>query len=287
MRLAWFFLLFFLCPFANATNQSKTIEWIVVDFAPYYIMNDRYEGMGRDESVIKLLKNALPDYTFTRTLLPASRAIHELSNPHNNYCMLSLYQSEHRKQHIAFTTHTSTVGLSPSIAIRKELIEKLNLDPSKPISLKSLLNDKHLALGVSMSRSFGSNIDNVINSSHDANIISRPGRDTLASLTYMLHKKRIDILLGYPSEHYYLAHSMGFENELTQLTLSEAPKLSVGYIGCTNNEQGHAMITLLDKALEEIAHTQNFEDILVRWLPDNLKPILEKRLRDRNESAAH
>ena len=33
MRLAWFFLLF-LCPFANATNQSKMIEWIVVDFAP-------------------------------------------------------------------------------------------------------------------------------------------------------------------------------------------------------------------------------------------------------------
>ena len=96
-------------------------------------MNDRYEGMGRDESVIKLLKNALPDYTFTRTLLPASRAIHELSI-HTIITACCLYISEHRKQHIAFTTHTSTVGLSPSIAIRKELIEKLNLDPSKPVS---------------------------------------------------------------------------------------------------------------------------------------------------------
>ena len=258
----------------------------MVDFAPYYIMHDKYEGTGRDESVIKLLEKALPEVSFKRTLLPASRAVHELSNPQNNYCMLSLYQSEHRKQHIQFTEHSSTVGLSPSIAIRKELAKKLKLDSTKPVSLKSLLAE-NLALGVSMSRSFGANIDKVINESHDANIISRPGRDTLASLTYMLQKKRIDILLGYPSEHYYLAHSMGFEDDLTQLSLTEAPALSIGYIGCTKNKQGEVTVKLLDEALEKIAHTDAFHDVLVRWLPDNLQPILEKRLKDRNESAAH
>jgi len=287
MRFVWSILLLLFCLPVAATKQPKAIEWIMVDFAPYYIMNDKYEGTGRDESVIKLLEKALPEVSFKRTLLPASRAVHELSNPQNNYCMLSLYQSEHRKQHIQFTEHSSTVGLSPSIAIRKELATKLELDVTKPVSLKSLLDDKHLALGVSMSRSFGADIDSVINESHDANIISRPGRDTLASLTYMLQKKRIDILLGYPSEHYYLAHSMGFEDELTQLSLTEAPALSVGYIGCTNNEQGKETAKLLDEALEKIAHTDAFHDVLVRWLPDNLQPILEKRLKDRNESAAH
>jgi len=213
MRSVWSILLLLFCLPAYANKQPKAIEWIMVDFAPYYIMHDKYEGTGRDESVIKLLEKALPEVSFKRTLLPASRAVHELSNPQNNYCMLSLYQSEHRKQHIQFTEHSSTVGLSPSIAIRKELATKLKLDSTKPVSLKSLLAE-NLALGVSMSRSFGANIDKVINESHDANIISRPGRDTLASLTYMLQKKRIDILLGYPSEHYYLAHSMGFEDDL-------------------------------------------------------------------------
>ncbi|URQ87628.1 TIGR02285 family protein [Pseudoalteromonas sp. SCSIO 43088] len=286
MRSLWSILLLLFCLPAYANKQPKAIEWIMVDFAPYYIMHDKYEGTGRDESVIKLLEKALPEVSFKRTLLPASRAVHELSNPQNNYCMLSLYQSEHRKQHIQFTEHSSTVGLSPSIAIRKELATKLKLDSTKPVSLKSLLAE-NLALGVSMSRSFGANIDKVINESHDANIISRPGRDTLASLTYMLQKKRIDILLGYPSEHYYLAHSMGFEDDLTQLSLTEAPALSIGYIGCTKNKQGEVTVKLLDEALEKIAHTDAFHDVLVRWLPDNLQPILEKRLKDRNESAAH
>ncbi|MCG9708637.1 TIGR02285 family protein [Pseudoalteromonas sp. Isolate3] len=286
MRSVWSILLLLFCLPAYANKQPKAIEWIMVDFAPYYIMHDKYEGTGRDESVIKLLEKALPEVSFKRTLLPASRAVHELSNPHNNYCMLSLYQNEHRKQHIQFTEHSSTVGLSPSIAIRKELAAKLKLDSTKPVSLKSLLAE-NLALGVSMSRSFGANIDKVINESHDANIISRPGRDTLASLTYMLQKKRIDILLGYPSEHYYLAHSMGFEDELTQITLTEAPALSIGYVGCTKNKQGEVTVKLLDQTLEKIAHTDAFHDVLVRWLPDNLQPILEKRLKDRNESAAH
>ena len=286
MRSVWSILLLLFCLPAYANKQPKAIEWIMVDFAPYYIMHDKYEGTGRDESVIKLLEKALPEVSFKRTLLPASRAVHELSNPQNNYCMLSLYQSEHRKQHIQFTEHSSTVGLSPSIAIRKELATKLKLASTTPVSLKSLLAE-NLALGVSMSRSFGANIDKVINESHDANIISRPGRDTLASLTYMLQKKRIDILLGYPSEHYYLAHSMGFEDDLTQLSLTEAPALSIGYIGCTKNKQGEVTVKLLDEALEKIAHTDAFHDVLVRWLPDNLQPILEKRLKDRNESAAH
>ncbi|MCQ8881769.1 TIGR02285 family protein [Pseudoalteromonas shioyasakiensis] len=286
MHSVWSILLLLFSLPAYANKQPKAIEWIMVDFAPYYIMHDKYEGTGRDESVIKLLEKALPEVSFKRTLLPASRAVHELSNPHNNYCMLSLYQNEHRKQHIQFTEHSSTVGLSPSIAIRKELAAKLELDVTKPVSLKSLLAE-NLALGVSMSRSFGTNIDKVINESHDANIISRPGRDTLASLTYMLQKKRIDILLGYPSEHYYLAHSMGFEDELTQITLTEAPALSIGYVGCTKNKQGEVTVKLLDQTLEKIAHTDAFHDVLVRWLPDNLQPILEKRLKDRNESAAH
>ncbi|WP_404340360.1 hypothetical protein [Pseudoalteromonas mariniglutinosa] len=280
-------LLLLTCSFYSQSETDRTINWIMVDFAPYYIMNDRYEGTGRDESVIKLIEKALPEYQFNHAFFPASRAIHELSNPLNNYCMLSLYQSAHRKQHIAFTEHTSTVGLSPSVAIHKELIAKLRLNPDQPVSLKTLLKQYKLTLGISMSRSFGKAIDEVINTNHDATIIIRPGRDTLASLTYMLKKRRIDILLGYPSEHYYLAHAMGFDNELTQLTLTEAAHLSEGYIGCTKNAQGLSHIKKLDNILESITHQRSYRDILLRWLPDNLKPILEKRLADRDENAAH
>ncbi|MEL7309335.1 MAG: hypothetical protein AAGK05_16735 [Pseudomonadota bacterium] len=69
MRCVWSILLLLFCLPVAATKQPKTIEWIMVDFAPYYIMNDKYEGTGRDESVIKLLEKALPEVSFKRTLL--------------------------------------------------------------------------------------------------------------------------------------------------------------------------------------------------------------------------
>ncbi|MGS0496682.1 TIGR02285 family protein [Pseudoalteromonas mariniglutinosa] len=258
---------------------TKTINWVVADFAPYYIFNDQYAGTGRDESIVTLLEQQLPAYTFKRTILPSSRTIQELANPNYTYCMLSLYQSPHRRQHIQFSQQTSTVGLSPSVAIHKELAQQLKLDLNQPVSLDALLNQYKLALGISMSRSYGDAIDAIINNSADASIIIRPGRDTLASLTYMLKKKRIDILLGYPSEHYYLAKSMGFDDELIQLPLTEAPELSYGYIGCTNNKQGIEQVKILNTALEQVKQQAAYQEILLRWLPDNLKPLLEQRLK--------
>ncbi|MCQ8876990.1 TIGR02285 family protein [Pseudoalteromonas shioyasakiensis] len=266
------------CGFMALHVQSKTIDWVVVDFAPYYILNGQYEGTGRDESVITLLEAQLPNYTFNRVILPSSRALQEVSNPNKTLCMLSLYQSEHRRQHIAFSEESSTTGLSPSLAIHKELLTKLNINANKPLSFSHLLNDKKLTLGISMSRSYGVEIDKIINSSADASIIIRPGRDTLASLTYMLKKKRIDILLGYPSEHFYMAKSMAYEDELTQIQLTEAAKLSDGYIGCTDTTLGNEHINVLNEALIAVKQQQAYNDILLRWLPDNLRPVLAQRL---------
>lgn len=272
------YLTLFLFFLSSTTVHAKTIDWVVTDFAPYYIFNDQYAGTGRDESVISLLEEQLPNYTFKRVILPSSRTVREVSNPNHTYCMLSLYQSEHRREHIAFSEQASTIGLSPSIAIHKELLHSLKLDPNAQISLKKLLSEYKLTLGISMSRSYGETIDEVINTNADASIIIRPGRDTLASLTYMLKKKRIDILLGYPSEHFYLAKSMGFDDELIQLPLTEASELSFGYIGCTNTAQGKQHIKTLNSALAIIKEQPSYHEVLIRWLPDNLKPLLEQRL---------
>lgn len=258
--------------------SSKTIDWVVVDFAPYYILSDQFIGTGRDESVISLLEQALPEYTFNRVIFPSSRALLEVSNPNKTYCMLSLYQSEHRRQHITFSEESSTLGLSPSVAIHTDLLHKLGLNQQAPHSFSTLLNTKKLTLGISMSRSYGFEIDKVINNSADASIIIRPGRDTLSSLTYMLKKQRIDILLGYPSEHFYMAKTMGFENELTQLQLKEASNFSYGYIGCTSTEEGKEHINVLNTALINIKQTQAYSDILLRWLPASLRPVLAQYL---------
>ncbi|MEI8621805.1 transporter substrate-binding domain-containing protein [Pseudoalteromonas sp. Hal273] len=262
----------------SSISNARTINWLAHDFAPYYILNGQYQHQGRDESIISLLEKQLPNITFNRMLIPSGKVIQELSNTSNNVCALSLYKNDYRKEHIYFTDESSTTGLSPSIAMHKKLAKALNIAESKEVSLLNLIQDKKLTLGVSMSRSYGQEIDTLINSTPNIDLVIRPTRDSLASLTYMLNLKRIDILLGYPSEHYYLAKSMHFEENLTQRPLTESPALSYGFIGCTKNEQGAKDIAILNEQLKVIKKTQAYNDLLMRWLPEDLRPLLKSRI---------
>ena len=275
LRIFLTFLLFFCL---SSISNARTINWLAHDFAPYYILNGQYQHQGRDESIISLLEKQLPNITFNRMLIPSGKVIQELSNTSNNVCALSLYKNDYRKEHIYFTDESSTTGLSPSIAMHKKLAKALSIAESKEVSLLNLIQDKKLTLGVSMSRSYGQEIDTLINSTPNIDLVIRPTRDSLASLTYMLNLKRIDILLGYPSEHYYLAKSMHFEENLTQRPLTESPALSYGFIGCTKNEQGAKDIAILNEQLKVIKKTQAYNDLLMRWLPEDLRPLLKSRI---------
>ncbi len=275
LRIFLTFLLFFCL---SSISNARTINWLAHDFAPYYILNGQYQHQGRDESIISLLEKQLPNISFNRMLIPSGKVIQELSNTSNNVCALSLYKNDYRKEHIYFTDESSTTGLSPSIAMHKKLAKALNIAESKEVSLLNLIQDKKLTLGVSMSRSYGQEIDTLINSTPNIDLVIRPTRDSLASLTYMLNLKRIDILLGYPSEHYYLAKSMHFEENLTQRPLTESPALSYGFIGCTKNEQGAKDIAILNEQLKVIKKTQAYNDLLMRWLPEDLRPLLKSRI---------
>lgn len=191
---------------------------------------------------------------------------------------MSLYKNSFREERIYFTDESSTTGLSPAVAMHIKLSRALKLPADKAVSLASLITADKLTLGISMSRSYGNEIDTLINTTPDINLIIRPTRDSLASLTYMLNLKRIDLLLGYPSEHYYLAKSMNFDKNLTQRPLLESPELSYGYIGCTKNQQGAKHIALLNEQLKIIKQTQAYTQILMRWLPAHLKIKLKTRI---------
>ncbi|GAA60339.1 hypothetical protein P20652_2205 [Pseudoalteromonas sp. BSi20652] len=245
------FLTFLIFCCLSSLSNAKTINWLTHDFAPYYILNGQYQHQGRDESIISLLEKQLPNITFNRMIIPSGKVIQELSNNSHNACALSLYKNDYREEHIYFTDESSTTGLSPSIAMHKRLADALNIADSNKVSLLDLIQEKKLTLGVSMSRSYGQEIDSLINTTPTIDLVIRPTRDSLASLTYMLNLKRIDILLGYPSEHYYLAKLMNFDKNLTQRALIESPDLSYGFIGCTKNEQGAEDIALLNEQLKK------------------------------------
>ncbi|CAH9058131.1 hypothetical protein PSECIP111951_01808 [Pseudoalteromonas holothuriae] len=258
--------------------SAKTITWIYIDFAPYYILEGAKKGLGRDERVISLLKRVMPTYKFEFVTLPASRAIHELSSPNNAYCMVSLFKTAKRAKHISYTLESSTIGLSPSIAVRRHTLKRLGLEPGQQVSIRDLMSRHQLMLGVSANRSFGTTLDNIINSVSSDLLVSRPGKDPLIGLTGMLLKNRVDLVLGYPSEHYHLKQLLDDNYRLTQLTIKETQGISRGYVGCTKTPKTKLAIADLNIALKAIKSQRRFSDTMLYWLPTELQPTLTSKL---------
>lgn len=253
---------------------AKMINWIVVDYPPYYILEGDLTGQGRDELVIDLVSANLVGYQFKRHVMPASRAVKALGKDDGVYCMASLYRNKEREAFISFTDEYSTLGLSPAIAMRKAMVDKLQLPSSEAVSLTRLIMQNGLTLGTTLNRSFGKEIDEIISLSPEQQISARAGRDTLESLTYMLLKGRVDIILGYPSEHTYLKTVMDKQDELLQLTVSEVKAVAKGYIGCTKSVEGEAAVKAINSVLSKVNQSEQFQSVMLRWLPKHMSPIL-------------
>jgi uncharacterized protein (TIGR02285 family) len=178
-----------------------------------------------------------------------------------------------------FTTTSSTIGLPLSIAMRLTDIKTLNIKIDKPVSFSKLLNKYKLIIGLAPNRSYGNKIDSIIKKTDPKQVIYRPGMNVLAGLTHMLVRNRIDIVLGYPDEHEYIANKLGIKGKVISLQLEESPSYSEGYIGCSLNQQGQLNINLLELALQKIHKQNNYYQLLIRWLPKHfhkkLKNILE------------
>lgn len=265
---------FLLCSYSVANE----ITFLQVDFAPYYILSGKDKGQGRDEEVINLLSQSLPEYTFKLAFIPSSRALYELQHNKATTCMLSLYKTAERQLNFSFSTEFSTIGLAPTIAMHNDVANAIISNNIRSISLKDLVFKHQLVLGKSTERSYGLNVDAIIKRIPQDNIIVRAGKDSLNSLTYMLIKKRIDIILGYPGEHLYLQEKYKESDKLIQFQISEAPQTVLGFIGCNKSVESKRFLSLADAALKSIKATSQYRALMLRWVPERLQPNLVNAL---------
>jgi len=251
---------------------AKEITWVKFDFPPYYILYDADRGQGRDELIIELLNSYMPDYKFSWANFPSSRVVAEVAQPTNNYCILSLFRTEERLNSIAFSNRPSTLGFPPQIAVKLSTYKKIaKLSELPPYSLQELLQIEELKLGIAGGRSYSPQLDNILSKSKfSEQLFIRSGPDALVNLMKMMIKGRVDMTMGYPDEHMYLAKKLGAAEQIVILPLKEANQYSLGYVGCSKNEWGERVVKDINKALTLVYRSQHFATILKSWLPINM-----------------
>lgn len=257
---------------------AKTVTFLKVDFAPYYIFEGVDKGKGRDEAIINQLKQSLPEYKFKQIFIPSSRALFELQHSKNTTCILSLYKTEQRKQLFYFSKQYSTIGLAPTIAMLSDVAETIIPKGITTTSLKDLIFKNNLILGKSTERSYGQHVDKIILNIPQDEIIIRAGKDSLQSLTYMLLKKRVDLIIGYPGEHLYLQSKLKKERQFVQLQITESPKTVLGFIGCNKSKESQVFLEKADISLRKIKTSPEYTALMLRWVPESLQQNLANKL---------
>ncbi|WDE13516.1 TIGR02285 family protein [Thalassomonas haliotis] len=261
-------------------SSAQKVTWLTFDFPPYYIVEGPDKDKGRDELIIELIARQLPDYQFEKTRMPSSRVIEAVSKSSNRYCILSIYNTPTRQKQITFTDNFSTLGLAPAIIMSADLKVATSVRNTGVISLAYLLQREY-RLGMPSGRSYSVPLDKIITSEQfQQQIHVRYGTDHLQNLFKMMLSGRIHMILGYPDELMYLADELQVREQVMLMKLSEAEAMSKGYIGCSKNDWGEAVIRDLDKAMATVHQQGSYKKILKYWLAEDVSELVDAYLHE-------
>ncbi|NQZ79831.1 MAG: TIGR02285 family protein [Colwellia sp.] len=278
-------LIFVILTLSITSTISAEITWLYNNFPPYYILDGKNKGEGRDQQLVNLINSQLPKHHFSWKHFPISRIIAEVSNPKNNYCVISLFKNAKRKKNMYFSKHFSTLSFTQKVFMRLdsyyqlEDIQSKSTNPNINFSLNELLDKYQFGLGIARGRSYDIELDKVINNpKYKKQIFYKSGVDVSSSLLKLLDKNRVQIVLGYVEEFKYTAEKLQMKNEFIILPIDESSGHVTGYVGCSKNTWGKKVVIEIDKALHILYQNDRMKQAIKYWLPSNMHQTMEQLL---------
>jgi len=260
---------------AASKNHPETrdeITWYRADFPPVTIPQGEHADSGFFDKTMFFLIDHLMGYTHQFKTANFKRIILELTKK-NNVCCPSLYKTPERERFTAFSVPAMVV-LPNGIITSESHLKKLSshIDSEGRVSLRSLLKDDTVTVGISSGRKYSGNIDQIIaDFIHQKTVFIHSGQNVFRGLLSMMYKGRIDCLIGYPAEAEYYARQKDVYRDYKYLPIKESSvPFTVGYIGCTNNQWGQKVIQQINDTVRE-NRLDTFINFYGDWLEDSTK----------------
>lgn len=281
----------FMAGWSMATDNplsNNQVKWYMANFPPVTIPEGRQVNEGFFDKAMLFLIEGLPEYQHQYHTANFKRIILELEKQ-ENACCPSLYKTPERERFIAFSVPAMVVlpnGVIASSATREKLAPYV--DSEGRISLLALLEDDGITLGISNGRIYSGGIDKILKrfEGHD-NLLVRSGDDVFQGLLSMMHRGRIDCLLGYPSEAGYFTRENSEVQDFDYYPVKESTvSFTLGHIGCPDTEWGRAVITKINEIVMQ-HRSSEFIDFYGEWLDESTREIHRQMAMDYFDSLTH
>ncbi len=263
-------------------EDKETITWYSADFPPLSIPNGPKKGKGYNDLQVNMLINRLDNYEAKYRTANFKRIVQQIQKQ-EKACCASLIKKPEREIFMEFSIPWR-VSFNNGIIFNKADRNKFAsyIDKNGIISLKRIIDDGNLKLGISHGRSYKKEIDQIIDKVRKSeHVVEQAGQDVFQGLLYMLRKGRVDYILGYPHEAQYIASKMGKAEYFSFHTMAEIAKpYTIAYVGCPKNQWGKAVIKAANKIIKEIRVTPEFLGFYESYLDEDSKKAYKKMAQD-------
>lgn len=254
-------------------NEQKTsLVWFVRHFPPAMIRQGPFYGQGYIDQFLDLIAQRFSSYQHIQTTAVLTRALEEMKGSEKLLCHPALIATEARKKFLSFSDPIQV--LIPNGLI----VEGLNQQQFLPfmnekgeLSLEALLNSSY-KVGVIKKRSYGKQIDQVLQKHANALVPIAGDDKLLTQLRKMQLREQFDAVISYSDELQLVTEeSLLKPNEFVFIPIAEASMMANGRIGCATNNLSKKFITELNEWIATEKIRQSINAYYLRWLGTDAK----------------
>ena len=257
-----------MAPASGWTNE-RTVSWYASHFPPWFIFEGPLHGQGIADIALRSIFDQLDD--LEHRIVPANmkRALAELKNQ-DRACQPAAIRTPDRENYLTFS-HPYMIGHGNGLVVRSEDIPKLEtyLDKNGLLDLRKYLQSETNTLGLSLGRSFGPEIDDIITNASQSNIYRHAKKLGVGPLLNMLNVGRITAFIGYPLEIEYATRTTQETQDVKWFPLSVTPKYTMAYIACSKTEWGKQFVQRLNFVITSPEFMELVNRTSLSWLPEN------------------
>lgn len=256
-------------PNASSAPQ-ETLLWLLRDLPPLSIFEGEQKGQGVIDMMMPQLIASLPGYQQHIVRVNRARGMQMLRES-AFVCDPSLIMNKEREQWVTFSI-TSFRVLSNGLVIRRTDHEHLTRFVQEgKVDLRALLASGQEKVGVVAERSYGQQVDNLLQEAPADSVSAHHGNDALGSLLQMQRLGRLRLLLGYWPEIRYQAMQQGIDpQELEFYPIQGTQKYQEIHIGCSKTAQGQQAIARINQALLKLRE-ERLVELYATWLEPEMR----------------
>lgn len=250
----------------QAWADPERIVWSKPHWPPYYIAEGPNTGKGHLDQLLNFIAKQNPDLSFD-SIHSEIGQLDFRGKVLEKTCNGAVLRTKEREQSAYF----SAFYLQPPVQIIMRTKDwKRSYYEAKVISFKQLLASS--AHGVfSSGRSYGDSLNVLLKANIKNDNVSFFARSESLSLLSLVSLGRADYTLEYPEVIRYIQDEKLLNEPLTAIEVEEQRAPYVVYIACPKNAWGKKTLTLLDKAVQKAAATQEFKKLMEEWYPPYIK----------------